>query len=619
MARSHSLPPSRFCGSCSECGAEPLWSPFYENRIAGAKERNAWQQWREALIRTQAERFMAWELAQKQRIESLPPSKQGVGSSKEAPLNAAPGEEPPCRPSLDTTPEETSDTLEREDFDSFASRAASMSASWNSADASHWLASPTLSDYASITSPQNVPDDGSERELDSENDDQEIEAESSMETAISEGQGSQSLRIVAEHGNHRRDAQLQESDTHEKNRQEWRLQEMNADEERRPATRGASSVSATVRSQPDSHGSCRPLDARPASSESSSLAVHQSSDVCYHPERNTGDEHAARREAEASLIGSPTAQASTNAALAVLQMASISVDKRRLDASLRNSDEAFGRVHVDAAIAQLTRRNRVPDMNPEYSTLSPAERLTAKQEGMPTRVSVASGEQFRSSHEVGETMCAPIVASTDDIRTVDGNLVTLSGSKLATAPADAPEGSAAPQACSVASLWERSVSELEQHEHEYQQQLEHLQTQIAHWQARLRPHLSARRNKLWKQLDVLRASCAYLGFTTTISREDGVSEAAALKCAMSEGSNPSEEDCAVCTTYRQRIQKLQHDLALLRVHLHIHEAALLRLRTGTYLSCPYADMQRELEVLQTTLKHLQRNTVTESATLQSHR
>ncbi|KAF6002496.1 hypothetical protein F1559_003276 [Cyanidiococcus yangmingshanensis] len=181
MARSYGLAQSRFCGCCGECGGEPLWSPFFEKRLRGETERNAWREWRALLVQTQMERFQAWELAQRRNSQS------SASASSLAPTNAGPTGASPRRTSLETTSENSSDALEREDFESFASRTASASASWNSTDVSRWRSSPPLSDYASVRSPQNAQDDQSGEDVSSKDafGNHETEAESSMEVRSS--------------------------------------------------------------------------------------------------------------------------------------------------------------------------------------------------------------------------------------------------------------------------------------------------------------------------------------------------------------------------------------------------------------------------------------------------
>lgn len=591
MARSYGLAQSRFCGCCGECGGEPLWSPFFEKRLRSETERKAWREWRALLVQTQMERFQAWELAQRRNSQS-----SGSASSL-APTNAGPIGASPDRTTLETTSENSSDALEREDFESFASRTASVSASWHSTEVSRWRSSPPLSDDASVRSPRNPQDDQSGEDVSSQDafGNQETEAESSMEARSSRDHQRWYQQESVRCWNQSIDAPLEANNTRYET--SWELEsplqqrenvsgagtqtEWSPDEPNAGAGGGAGA--GARRSQPTRQEPGKPLPEtdRQATGPSDGLGPGIGRETLVH---------------HATEAIPPESSTTTFANKTTLLPEGD---------SLRAHSRELGQASDSIEPGRVPAREQPPETGRGIDTAAMHAVLREPSREATTLMRRESAHQRRSSLETAPQIDASVVVPGQDARPTNAIATAHSSSSLDMAQTRVPVTNSIAEPCPSAAILERDIAQLERRQHECHQQLESLQRQIATWQARLRLHLSERRMKLWKQLDMLRSTCAYLGYESSRLRRDSALDQSTTRGVVHRPEAGSTACCTLCTAYRQRIRVLCNDLAVLGVHLHIHESTLLRLRTGTYMSSPYPAMQRELEALRMTLKHLQ--------------
>ncbi|BAM80493.1 hypothetical protein CYME_CMK110C [Cyanidioschyzon merolae strain 10D] len=686
MARSYGIPASRFCGCCTECGAEPLLSPFYERRLRLDSERTAWRQWQRELVRKQSEgqdgvrsTRLDSETSQtlpKERapgthgshssletharrtaadqspacagddcrcLESALESKlePQVGSSEQcgsqgtcAPANAVLAT-PARSPEVTTSDEDASrESAERETFESFASRAGSLSASWNSAEASRSVASPTLSEYASMTSPryehetsgdddfldehalhgdapEHVVGDGG---TSTSHEEEHAFTGTGMLAHMSDTEPVKQCMDASELKKRSKTAEHRVCEYEHASNVAGSLAMLHADEDVVPSAAQADtdfSANATTISVPEtlrtpalatetqSYGNADPMRPSPASL----VGSRQNSSAALH-ENAAAERRIATSQGEVAKRPTVSMSEPLGHALANEEAVRMALETT----GIADAEPVSGPLLESAGSGLDENTNGQRSMN-EHVALN----ATTSPQTLATLFIATDSAEKRNRHQQRPSVESDTLSANQD-RVLDESTSNTAhhgearASALTASTALAVSESRhvrASTVCTAATRWERAIAALEQLEQHGRQELEHLQTQIRLWRMRIRAHVSDRRFRLWNELDWLRSSCVYLGWQQSFC--DAVDKNAGTTEALDVPSCTANADamCTTCNVYETRFRQLQRDLALLRVHLHIHEATLQRLRTGTYLSSPYVAMLEERNALRLTQRHLQ--------------
>eukprot|EP00166_Cyanidium_caldarium_P000030 ctg_100.g98 len=164
--------------------------------------------------------------------------------------------------------------------------------------------------------------------------------------------------------------------------------------------------------------------------------------------------------------------------------------------------------------------------------------------------------------------------------------------------------------CPQCPTWGAELGRLVQQRAELEEQVHRRGAEVEHWRARLGEVLSERRALLVTQMEATRATCEYL------SRPQLRIAAAATFARSPQDAAPStvrhtDHDrgtCDKCAVLAQRVIELQTRVDMLAFHAQVNEAALLRLRSGTYVSATRSELRKELQALRQTLRFLTEST-----------
>ena len=164
--------------------------------------------------------------------------------------------------------------------------------------------------------------------------------------------------------------------------------------------------------------------------------------------------------------------------------------------------------------------------------------------------------------------------------------------------------------CAQCPMWAAELGRLVQQRADLEEQVHRRGAEVEHWRARLGEVLSERRALLVTQMEATRATCEYL------SRPQLRIAAAAASARPPQDATlltvrHTDHDrgtCDKCAALAQRVIEVQTRVDMLAFHAQVHEAALLRFRSGTYVSATRSELRNELQALRQTLRFLTEST-----------